>query len=90
MGSGVPESPSHCLDGGRASGSGVLDLPAYVGLSLEAGNTWMRRDDISTGDLRKDGSLFFGVDTPLGPVYLAAGFDEGGGKQFYLFLGRTF
>ena len=71
-------------------GSGVLDLPAYVGLSLEAGNTWMRRDDISTGDLRKDGSLFFGVDTPLGPVYLAAGFDEGGGKQFYLFLGRTF
>ena len=44
-------------------GSGVLDLPAYVGLSLEAGNTWMRRDDISTGGLRKDGSLFFGVDT---------------------------
>lgn len=71
-------------------GSGVLDLPAYAGFSLEAGNTWMRRDDISTGDLRKDGSLFFGVDTPLGPVYLAAGFDEGGDKQFYLFLGRTF
>ncbi|HMN45041.1 MAG TPA: patatin-like phospholipase family protein [Povalibacter sp.] len=71
-------------------GSGVLDLPAYIGVSAEAGNTWLRRDDISTGDLRKDGSLFFGVDTPLGPVYLAAGFDEGGDKQFYLFLGRSF
>lgn len=71
-------------------GSGVLDLPAYAGFSLEAGNTWLRRDDVSTGDLRKDGSLFFGVDTPLGPVYLATGFDEGGDKQFYLFLGRSF
>ncbi len=71
-------------------GSGVLDLPAYVGLSLETGNVWQDRREISTGDLRKDGSIFFGVDTPLGPVYLATGFDEGGDKQFYLFLGRTF
>ncbi len=71
-------------------GSGVLDLPAYAGLSLEAGNAWMDRHDISAGDLRKDGSLFFGVDTPLGPVYLATGFDQGGQKQFYLFLGRSF
>ena len=71
-------------------GSGVLDLPAYVGISLEAGNTWLRRDEISTGGMRKDGSVFFGVDSPLGPVYLAAGFDEGGDKQFYLFLGRSF
>jgi NTE family protein len=71
-------------------GSGVLDLPAYAGISLEAGNTWQTRDEISTGDLRKDMSLFFGVDTPLGPVYLATGFDENGDKAAYLFLGRTF
>lgn len=71
-------------------GSGVLDLPAYAGLSLEAGNAWMDRHDVSAGDLRKDGSIFFGVDTPLGPVYLATGFDEDGEKQFYLFLGRSF
>jgi NTE family protein len=71
-------------------GSGILDLPAYVGLSLEAGNTWFDRNDAKFGDLRKNGSLFFGVDTPLGPVYLAAGYDEGGDKAFYLFLGRTF
>lgn len=71
-------------------GAGVLDLPAYVGVSLEAGNTWLDRDDVSLSDLRKDGSLFFGVDSPLGPVYLAAGFDSDGHKAFYLFLGRTF
>lgn len=71
-------------------GSGVLDLPAYAGFSLEAGNAWLDRDAVSTHDLHKDASLFFGVDTPLGPVYLATGVDEGGDKAFYLFLGRTF
>jgi NTE family protein len=71
-------------------GSGVLDLPAYIGASIEAGNVWQDRDDASFGGLRKDASLFFGVDTPLGPVFLGAGFDEGGGRAFYLFLGRTF
>ncbi|HEX7116297.1 MAG TPA: patatin-like phospholipase family protein [Steroidobacter sp.] len=71
-------------------GEGVLDLPAYAGISLEAGNTWAHRRDISFGDLRTNASLFFGVDTPLGPVYLATGYDEGGDKAFYLFLGRTF
>jgi NTE family protein len=70
-------------------GSGVLDLPAYAGVSLEAGNTWLDRKDMFS-DLRMNGSLFFGLDTPLGPVYLAAGYDEGGDKAFYLFLGRTF
>ncbi len=67
----------------------MLDLPAYAGVSLEAGNTWLERDDMFS-DLRMNGSLFFGLDTPLGPVYLATGFDEGGDKAFYLFLGRTF
>jgi NTE family protein len=71
-------------------GSGVLDLPAYIGASIEAGNVWQDRDDASFGDLRKDASLFVGVDTPLGPVFVGAGFDEGGGRAFYLFLGRTF
>ena len=36
------------------------------------------------------GSLFLGAETPLGPVYLAAGLGEGGVRAFYLLLGRTF
>jgi NTE family protein len=59
-------------------------------VSVEAGNAWFDRSDMGFGDLRKDASLFFGVDTPLGPLYLATGFDESGDKAFYLFLGRTF
>lgn len=71
-------------------GSGVLDLPAYAGISLEAGNTWQERNDASLSNLERGGSLFLGADTFLGPVYLATGFNEGGETAFYLFLGRTF
>lgn len=72
-------------------GAGVLDFPAYAGLSFEAGNTWLDSSDASFGDLRKNFSVFFGIDSPLGPVYLATGYDaEEQEKAFYLFLGRTF
>lgn len=71
-------------------GSGVLDLPAYAGVSLEAGNTWQDRSDARLGSLKRDASLFLGADTILGPVYIATGFNEGGETAFYLFLGRTF
>jgi NTE family protein len=71
-------------------GPGVLDFSTYAGFSLEAGNVWQDRDDASFDSLRTDGSLFLGVDTLLGPLYLGAGFGEGGKRAFYLFLGRTF
>ncbi len=35
-------------------------------------------------------SVFLGMDTFLGPVYIASGFDDQGQHAFYLFLGRTF
>jgi NTE family protein len=71
-------------------GPGFLDVPVYLGLSLEAGNVWDRRSDASFGGTRKNGSLFLGLDTPIGPVYLGTGFERGGSELFYLFLGRTF
>lgn len=71
-------------------GEGVLNVPAYVGLSLEAGNVWAQRNQMSLGSARKDAALFFGADTYLGPAYLAVGYDEDGKSAFYLFLGRSF
>ncbi len=71
-------------------GTGVLQLPAYAGISIEAGNAWAHRSDASWSSLRHDGSLFFGADTPLGPLYLAAGVDDRRNTAFYLFLGRSF
>ncbi len=71
-------------------GLGFLDVPTYVGLSLEAGNVWQMRSQAHLGNTEKDASVFLGMDTFLGPVYLASGFDEHGNQAFYLFLGRTF
>ncbi len=71
-------------------GGGVLELPAYAGISLEAGNVWSKRSEARFNSLRHDASLFFGVDSPLGPVYLAAGVDDRHQTAFYLFLGRSF
>jgi NTE family protein len=71
-------------------GPGYFDVPTYLGMSLEMGNVWSDRADASFTNTRKDASVFVGMDTFLGPVYLASGFDQSGSQAFYLFLGRTF
>lgn len=69
------------------TGGGVFDFPVYMGGSVEAGNVWQNRSDISLGSMVVNGSLFAGLDTYLGPLFLAAGFSESGDTSFYLFLG---
>jgi NTE family protein len=71
-------------------GPGYLDVPTYLGVSFESGNVWDHRGQMSFGSLRHDASVFLGLDTFLGPVYVASGFDDKGQHAFYLFLGRTF
>jgi NTE family protein len=71
-------------------GPGYFDLPTYIGASFEVGNVWKTRSAASFSNTEKDASVFLGIDTFLGPVYLASGFDTHGNQQFYLFLGRTF
>ncbi|HTT00660.1 MAG TPA: patatin-like phospholipase family protein [Steroidobacteraceae bacterium] len=71
-------------------GEGFFDFPTYLGVSLEAGNVWQDRSDISWGSARKDASVFVGLDTLLGPLYLAYGYDYTGKEAFYLLLGHTF
>jgi NTE family protein len=71
-------------------GTGVFEFPAYLGASLEAGAVWPDQDAVSLDDLELGGSLFLGADSPLGPLYLAAGIGEDGERAFYLVLGKTF
>jgi NTE family protein len=65
-------------------------LPAYFGVSTEAGQIWQDEDDASFASLDFAGSLFLGLDTPIGPIFLAGGIAEGGDKSFYVFLGQPF
>lgn len=73
-----------------SGGEGFLNVPLYAGVSAEAGNVWSDRSDIDFGSARKNFSAFFGLDTFLGPAFLAAGYDTRGRSAFYLFLGRSF
>jgi len=65
-------------------------FPAFAGISMELGNAWDARSDISLNDSLLGGSIWAGVDTPVGPVYVAWGSAEGGNDAFYVFLGRIF
>lgn len=60
----------------------------YTGLSLEAGNSWARRSEMSFGSAKKAASVFLGLDSIIGPVYLGYGHTFGGDSAVYLFLGR--
>jgi len=66
---------------------GILDTPIYVGVSAEAGNVWQTRSAMSFDTVVMNGSVFAGIDTFVGPIYLAAGFAERGRANFYLFIG---
>ena len=69
------------------TGGDLFEIPLYLGASLEAGNVWQRRSDIGLDEAITSGSLFLGLDTNFGPLYLAAGLAEGGRTNFYLSLG---
>ncbi|MGC1388345.1 MAG: patatin-like phospholipase family protein [Steroidobacteraceae bacterium] len=71
-------------------GEGFFEVPAYLGMSLEAGNTWEHRGEMNYASAHKDASVFVAFDTFLGPVYLGTGYDNSGYAGYYLFLGRTF
>lgn len=67
-------------------------LPIYAGASLEYGNVYENRGDISLSpdNALLGGSVFLGLDTILGPVYMGYGHAEQGNNSVYLYLGRLF
>ena len=77
--------------------SKVANLPLFegihVGASLEAARLrplipiW--RGSVVSGDLTvKAGSVFLGVDSPLGPLFIGFGYANRDNMAVYLFLGR--
>jgi NTE family protein len=67
-----------------------VDMPVYAGASIEAGNTWLEKDDAGFDELIYAGSLFLGVDSPVGPVYLGVGIAENSEYALYLKIGQIF
>jgi NTE family protein len=65
-------------------------LPAYAGLTLEAGNVWNTRSEVALDDLRYSASLFLGAESPLGPLYFAVGHSDSGDSAVYFYIGNPF
>ncbi|MBL8273616.1 MAG: hypothetical protein JNJ74_07390, partial [Xanthomonadales bacterium] len=65
----------------------LFSVPAYIGASIEAGNVFDSRDDIEVDNLIYAGSVFVGVDTFFGPIFLGYGHADSGDNSFYLSFG---
>ena len=60
----------------------------YLGGSLEVGNIWQTRSQVSFADTYKAGSVFVAADTYIGPFYFAYGRTNRGESSWYIFVGR--
>lgn len=65
-------------------------LPAFAGISLDVGNAWNARSEISLGNMIFGASIWAGISSPVGPIYVGYGRAEGGIDAYYIHLGRVF
>ncbi|MBM7060806.1 patatin-like phospholipase family protein [Pseudomonas sp. UL073] len=66
-----------------------LDFPLYVGGSLERGRIWNNDNEFDSGYINA-ASIFFALDTPLGPLDFSYGLNDASEHALYLNLGQTF
>lgn len=64
----------------------LFSVPVYLGGSLELGGFWDTRREIGA-NLIPAGSVFLGMDTFLGPIFLGYGYARGGHSAAYLTFG---
>ncbi|MEZ9762937.1 patatin-like phospholipase family protein [Vibrio splendidus] len=70
---------------------GLFKSPFYVGASIEHGGVWSNNDlSIDEAPMFTAGSVFAGVDSPLGPIILAYGRTEDNYDSVYLIIGTSY
>ena len=72
----------------RLADTPVFARGFFVGASLEAGNAWDDRSQLSLAHLRSGGSVYLGADTGIGPMYLGITYAPRGELGIALFIGR--
>ena len=68
----------------------LFDAPIYIGTSLEYGNVYQSFDAISINNGILASSIFAGVKSPLGPIFIGAGYNDKGNASFYFSIGSFF
>ncbi len=64
-----------------------LAMPGYLGGSLQYGDVFQDRRDIEFSDLKVAGSVYLGLESVIGPLYIGYGLAEGGSQRFYFTIG---
>lgn len=72
------------------SHNSLVPFPLFLGFSLEAGNVYHNIHDFAVTQLIPAASVSVGVNSAVGPVYLAFGRAGNGTQSLNLFLGRLF
>lgn len=70
--------------------STLFDAPIYLGGSLEVGNVYQDLDNIGFSDAVYVGSLFAGIKSPIGPVFIGIGTNDEGSTSLYFSIGSFF
>ena len=65
----------------------TFSLPVYVGGSIERGGAWGQDDKLTWDSMENAASLFLGIDSTFGPIFLGYGRSEDGHDAFYLTFG---
>ncbi len=65
-------------------------LPTYLGGTLESGNVWKDKSQMNFNNAILAGSIFLGLDSFLGPIYIGYGRAEGNHHTLYFYLGKTY
>ena len=67
---------------------GLFQSPIYLGASLENGGLW-NDEHFEDAPIYTAGSIFAGIDSPLGPIIFAYGRTEQSHESVYLSIGAT-
>lgn len=67
---------------------GLFQSPIYLGASVENGGLW-NEESFKDAPIYTAGSIFAGIDSPIGPIILAYGRTEQNQESVYLSIGAT-
>lgn len=68
----------------------ILNNSVAVGSSVEVGNVWANRSNITSTGLKYSLNLFGALRTPIGPAQLGIGFNKEGRANLFFTVGHTF
>lgn len=65
-------------------------VPGNIGIGFEGGNAWDQSAEAGLDDLVYSTSIFYSLDSFVGPLYISYGWADNGDQAFNLSLGQPF